>query len=971
MEEKHNLTNINYHNNQSNAKKIMYFGNSFKKPEIRKYNTKINPLNKNKKEVKNKTSINDSKKKQKQIKQCFLDSTKCKEKNIQKKQIKYAYEKEGEENQNINKIINKSDLKEKKSNSKNKNIKVNTIRIEKINLENTINMNFSTNRDFYHKSSGNKNDFDLIVEEPNIINKYISDFYNSKKSNMLSVKTFNNTNLGKELLNKEIQNSDFINIIDPSHINLSLYEMPKNNNKNKMNENTYDNNISIGKSKKSHKSSKNIINFKNIKTFCAYLEIFISLYLKRIFKNFIEKIKIYKKSKNIMQNFEINQKEDSKHINYRPIVNVNNAHCSLYCSINLNQDKLLNTLFDNRNRYISNNSLTPITKSNDIGKIKHFGKEEINNKKNRILLINPEYDINLGINQRIDNINNNSIYIPKKKISKSNTDLIKGIKANINKKNVKSSPIKEMNINLKQINVCRLNDLNQLYLNRTLYKNNTHNYNYSEMNPVIKLNNNNSISNHVKYNSNNIFPINNNSNNNANGEKNKLKKIQSAKNGIYMKPKENDNKKKIKEIKIKNKLTPIKKDINSSKKEKYIKSENILTTYNSFNKTKYLNDNSRIYENLHTINSNNNKRGNPIKKIYIKRGSKQKNPNFMNLKDNLFDSYKKQFYSTFLNFKTNKIKIDDEILIKQIATSDKRLFINIKYLNYGGNNNIKKKKNNIINVLNLKNSNECSLSIINNKIELKKEINNNMILNRYHHNLKMQDIYSFDNDKKGKIRAKNISFSFKEYSPSKEESHEFTNEIGIKFINILKTFITKNVVKYLFIKFKKIKYLVILLNNKKQKLIKLYFSKWKKIMNNKKIKVDKSNCKVYHKINYNDDFNLNKRIKTPKNIQRYENLNTNCKSKAYKLTIYNSINQFKSKDRIINKNNIKDFSSNKKYKEINKLMNKEMNICVHNNTKKNNEGNCNNIVLNKLKNNFFLMRIKLIKNALKMIKNAL
>ena len=436
-----------------------------------------------------------------------------------------------------------------------------------------------------------------------------------------------------------------------------------------------------------------------------------------------------------------------------------------------------------------------------------------------------------------------------------------------------------------------------------------------------------------------------------------------------MKPKEKDNKKKIKEIKIKNKLTPIKKDINNNRKENYIKSENILTTYNSFNKTKYLNDNSRIYENLYTINSN--KGGNPIKKIYIKRGSKQKNSNNLNLKENLFDSYKKQFYSTFLNFKTNKIIIDDEILIKQISTSDKRLFINIKYINYGGNNHIKKKKNNIIDVLNLKNSNECSISIINNKIELKKEINNNIILNKYNHNLKIQDIYSFDNDKKGKIRAKNISFSFKEYSPSKEESHEFINESIIKFINTFKTFIFKNVSKYLFIKFKKMKYLLILLNNKKKKLIKLFFSKWKKILNKKRIKVDKSNCKVYHKINYNDDFNLNKRLKTPKNIQKYENSNVNCKTKAYNLTMYNSINQFKSKNRINDKNNIKDFSSNKKYKEINKLMNKEMNICVHNNTKKNNEGNSNNIALNKLKNNFFLMRIKLIKNALKMIKNAL
>ena len=69
-----------------------------------------------------------------------------------------------------------------------------------------------------------------------------------------------------------------------------------------------------------------------------------------------------------------------------------------------------------------------------------------------------------------------------------------------------------MNINLKQINVCRLNELNHLYLNQNLYKsNNNCHFNFTETTPIIKINNNN-LTNHSKYNSNNINSMNNTSN---------------------------------------------------------------------------------------------------------------------------------------------------------------------------------------------------------------------------------------------------------------------------------------------------------------------------------------------------------------------------------------------------------------------------------------------------------------------------
>ena len=944
MEQKNNITNNDFFNYYTNKEKYANIVQNIKKSGIKKYNSKANTNTLKKVESNNLTSVNENKKKQKQIKQCFADLIKTKqhkEKYIKKEEIKLIKSKEKEEGEKvrINKDINKSELKKTKYDNKTKNIKVNKIKIEKINLDNAININSITNRDFYQKSTERNRNSNLTSENLNIKNNY-ADLNNSKKSNIISV---NKTNVDKDLLNMEFHSSEYINFMNPYNKNTTLIDKSKNNYRYNISTNTYS---TTGKSKISNNSSKILISFKNIKTFYAHLEIFISLYLKRIFNYFIEKIKNYEKTRNFINNIELVKTETSKNNNYRPIVNVNNAHCSLYCSINLNQDKLFSTIFDNQNVYsISNNAFTPLTKRNEIKNIKQFNKGALNNsnKRNRILLINPEYDINLSTNKRFDKINNKSVYVPKKKISRSNVDLLKGLNMNknmVNNENIKSSPIKEMNINLKQINVCRLNDLNQLYLNQNLYKNNNNgNYQFSEINPVIKINN---ITNHVKYNSNNIFPMYNNNTNNINNiskEKNKLKKIQSAKNGIYIKPKEKNKKKRIKEIKIQNKLSPLKKEIEAQKKH-YNKTDNILTTYNSFNKNKYMNENSRITDdNLYTINSN--EEGNPIKKIYIKRTSKPKKTNDNHLKENLFDSYKKQFYSTFLNFKTNKNvnNINNELLIKQIITSDKRVFISIKYFTLVNNND-----NNIKNPnkQNLKINNKISISIINNKLKLNEELNGVKLLNKCNSNI-LTDVFIFDNDKKGKnkkVKSKNISFSFREYSPLNEEINDGKNTKNkiINFIYRLKDIIIKNIMNF-------------------------YFLQLKNNTNNKLLKYDKNNCGVYHKINYNDDFNLNKKLKTPKHVQKTDTNNAHCKTKPYNLTSHNSINQFNSK----NKLNDKNINS----KKTNKLINKEINIFVHKEKNISNNDNIKNISLNKLKNKFFLMRIKLIKNALKMIKEAL
>ena len=988
MEQKNNVTNADYFNNFTNNEKNVYDGQIFNKSCIKKYHSKNNILIPKKNELNTMTINNESKKKQKQIKQCFYDLIKTKEqkeKNIRKDCVAIT---NAEENHRkpitITSNINKTELKYNKIDSKIKNIKVNKIKIEKINKENDIKINSNTNRNFYQKSS---KDFNLFPEEQRNSNNYLSDFRsnenneknekNLRRTNMISVKSFNKSAKDSALLNAPLQNSEFINYMNPIYNkDNNDFSLSNKNNKYNMSTNTYSH-TTDGRSKLSN-SSKIIISFKNIKTIYAHFEIFLSLYLKRIFKFFIEKLNTYEKPKNMGKNIQIQPNVYSEGNNYRPILNVNNVHCSLYSSININQDKLFSTIYDSQ--YL-NSSLSPLVKTNEFIK-----GDEIINKRNRLLFVEPDYNMNLSTNKRSEKANNKSVYIPKKKISKSKTDLFNGLnqkKSTINIKHtnnfnhkLKSSPIKEMNINLRQINMSKINNLNP-----NAYKDNNGNFGLLEISPIIKINNNINITNHSKYNSNNIYTI-NPSSNNLSKEKNKLKKFQSAKNGVYIKPKEKNKKSKIKEIKINKKLSPIRKDIENHRRYNNLITDNISTVDSSIFKNRYLKDVNKTKDiniNMYTINHNNEQ--NTIKKIYINRNSKNKTSNNFNLKEKILNSYQKQFYSNYLEYKSehkkNNNNINNEILITNFVSPDKRIFINEKYMII--NSNYIKRNKNLCRTLNLDIDNQFSISIVSNIINESKEINN-ILLNKLNNSkINVLDIYSFDDNKKEKtpevIKTKNIFFFFKDHTITKEESiiDKTVNEDLCNFINILKKTIVKNIKKFIYIIIKRKIILIKLIKKKNNKIINYYFSKLK--CNNKSNNVqfisDKNSYGIYHKINYNDDYNLNKRLKTPKNFKKNINANPHCKTKPYNLNCHNGINQHNSKKKLDRKRSNERIASNSNYKSINKYINKEMNICVHNNTNINNNNKSKIDEIKKLKNKLFSFRIKLIISAIKKAKNAL
>ena len=142
MEQKNNVTNADYFNNFTNKEKNIYDGQIFNKSCIKKYHSKNNILIPKKNELNSMTINNETKKKQKQIKQCFYDLIKTKEKkekNIRKDGKAITNTEESMQKPiTINNNINKTELKNNKFDSKIKNIKVNKIKIEKINKENDI-----------------------------------------------------------------------------------------------------------------------------------------------------------------------------------------------------------------------------------------------------------------------------------------------------------------------------------------------------------------------------------------------------------------------------------------------------------------------------------------------------------------------------------------------------------------------------------------------------------------------------------------------------------------------------------------------------------------------------------------------------------------------------------------------------------------------------------------------------------------
>ena len=80
MEQKNNVTNADYFNNFTSKEKNTNDGQIFNKSCIKKYHSKNNILIPKKNELNSMTINNETKKKQKQIKQCFYNLIKTKEK---------------------------------------------------------------------------------------------------------------------------------------------------------------------------------------------------------------------------------------------------------------------------------------------------------------------------------------------------------------------------------------------------------------------------------------------------------------------------------------------------------------------------------------------------------------------------------------------------------------------------------------------------------------------------------------------------------------------------------------------------------------------------------------------------------------------------------------------------------------------------------------------------------------------------
>ena len=950
MENKKKDSNSDYFENFEKQEKNQNSSQNYKKIGINTYmhSNKGSKVYDKKKEKKNLATINEIKNRQKQIKKYLCN--KSKKENIKPLNNEISISNKEIKNMNITEIeLNNMD-------NTIKNIKVNKIKMEDIKKDNK-NISF-TKKDFYNKSLERNKSFNFYAGHnkcPDRINT-INNIYNNntnnllyflnnnkknqRKTNYISVRSFDKN---KELANNHLLYSDYFNSLNKDNSNFSFYQYNiLNNNISSFNRNnstsySYSNFTTPGKNKMTKNNSRILISFKNIKTFYAHLEILISLYLKRNFKYFIDKIKEYNKQKSGNKNLYENIKNKNG-----PIINVNNAHCSLFCSININPDnninnnnnKLFNTVFNSNN--------IPISKINEPEKEKENKNLPDNNSinymnKNRLLFLNKEYDIN--INKKSTKEINKSVYIPKNKITKFNNNIINEIKLkpieiennkeisnniNENKNNSnnnndlkQSSPIKEMNINLKKINVCRLNDLNQLYLNHNLYKNNS--INFSEINNILNINNNNNTL-HSKFNSNNIIQIDQKSNNiskdKINDNNNKLKKITSTKNGVYTKPKENNKKKIIKEIKIQNKISPYKNEINPSinnynnNKKKNTRTENIGTVSNSLIKNKIqdlLNNNLININNVNSLKSlNTSQEKNIIKKIYIRRNSKNNsngnlNSNISDNKDKQTDEFKDRCLTTLISFnkdKDNKFE-QKEILIKQIKTLDKRIFISVKYVILNDDYIIKKRK---YNLSSFKIENKNSISIIKNNLIISQNIKkSNSIV------FKVTDIFSFDNDKKAK-------------------KDKIKNKL-IRFIKKINYVIVNNIRKNFFYEYRKKYLLKKLLLNKYKYILNYYFNKMQNKKNKHRLKNEKSKNKIYHKINYNDDFNLNKRINSPSNIK--QNKKKHSKIKPYNLSTQNSLHQNKIK------NKKKELISSANYNNKLKFINKEINIIVHSNNNDN------------------------------------
>ena len=551
MEKKNFSSNNDIPNYKKNEKNILLKNQAQIKSRIKNYKMTNNELLPKKSETKFYTKINSQINKPKTKRYIKNNSKEIQDDNIRKQNKK---EKEIEK---IKFIIteNPVDKTEIRANNKNenriKNIKVNKINLDKINILNKTNNASNTNQN----------------------QQYLNAIYLKKPDD--KIKNFlNNTQANYEYDNNTLYLS-------------KQHQIEKKTSFNGLN-NKYNNKTTIVKKK----LVKESIKFKDIKKFLAHIDIFLSLFLKKTFKFFLKSIKTYKKSLDVKG--ELN-KDAYKVNDFLPIVNVNNAHCSLYCSINVNQDKLINTLLNNQNfNNFSDNIYTPISKKKKKENQNYILRSNENslNKRNKNISINP-----IGLNFNTETFNNNKnkfLYMTEKTIDKNinknlfnNENTFDQKESNIND-NIKISPIKEMNINLGKLNLSKLNVLENYYSNPNIINNSTEKIIFSNKNEYSI-----NLLNKIKNSETDLYHI--------NIDKNKLKKINSVKNDIYVKPKDNIKKKPIKEIKIQNKLTPK-------------SSHSNINSYYSFNKVNY----KIIKERNDRIQ---NKEQNTIKKIYIKRGS--------------------------------------------------------------------------------------------------------------------------------------------------------------------------------------------------------------------------------------------------------------------------------------------------------------------------------------------------------------
>ena len=699
------------------------------------------------------------------------------------------------------KSLNSSEIQNYKnlhqSNKAIKNIKVNKLNSNDISLKSINNIYFQTNEDFYHSKPLNKRNksSNYFIDDYNTIN------YNNINNALLPYNRHKRTKSNFIFMNNNFisntNNDDNIygkinNIRD--NIIKDLIDTDNKNNK------------------KNTELSEEIYNFKNMKMFYAHLELLLSLYLKRYFKFFIQRIKQYEKIKNVVN---VNLYNSSNNNNNQPIINLNNAHCSLYCSININKDN--NGIFGQNNNNINKSQNLKIGNKNK----NHFCSTK--------------------------DIKNKNIYIPKNKSKnlKENKSkvFINKDKAKINNKNndiKKSSPIKEMNIDLKKMNI----NQNKIKNQRTV---------------------------------------------NSKNEKYKLK-ISNTKNDIYKRPKDSNNisKNMIKEIKIRNK-------------------EFILTPYENKNK--------KFFDTIYSMQQSTiNKENNNIKKIYIRKNN---NNEIDNIKAALFRNKSNiSFFKSFSDYIQNKPK---KMLIKKIITADKRIYININYVNldsFFGNSNISVNKINSL----LGAEHTLSLTIIKNTLLLPDNINQNIIFS---------EIFTFDNDKKlNQDYNKIIETYFNEMQKRKEKTCKIKIDI-FKLSKTIKDIIVNNIRKYLLKKFKKDIYLRKLIAIKKNKILSYYF---KYFLLNKTNNLIKSG--IYHKINYNDDFNLNKKVKSPTNTKN--NNNFRFKVNEFSLNSKNNSILYKNK----NKKNKNQTQLSTNYSHNYKYWNKEFNITVHEN-KINNNNNIN------------------------------